>query len=130
MADENLILIDTNVLIEYMKNNGSTILEINRIGKDNISISIITYCEILFGARNKSEFNKISKYLDSMRILRLTEDISIIFKELFDRYYCSHYIDIPDALIAATSIVNHIPLFTYNLKDFKFIENLQIYNSH
>ncbi len=45
---------------------------------------------------------------------------------LIKKYAKSHSLDIPDALIAATAIVNNFKLFTYNLKDFKYIEDLHI----
>jgi len=40
-------------------------------------------------------------------------------------YSLSHKIGIPDALIAATAIVNKLRLFTANVKDFKFIPEIE-----
>ena len=36
-------------------------------------------------------------------------------------------ISVPDCLIAATSIITGYPLFTYNKKDFNFIEGVNFY---
>jgi predicted nucleic acid-binding protein len=33
----------------------------------------------------------------------------------------------PDGLIAATCLVEEIPLYTHNLKDFKFIDGLKLH---
>ena len=43
------------------------------------------------------------------------------------RYSLSHKITIPDALIAATALVHDISLYTLNIKDFRFIEELNLY---
>jgi predicted nucleic acid-binding protein len=39
-------------------------------------------------------------------------------------------ISVPDALIAAATVSNNFELFTYNRKDFDFIEGLKLYNPH
>ena len=36
-------------------------------------------------------------------------------------------LDMPDSLIAATAIELNLPLFTYNIKDFRYIPGLQLY---
>jgi predicted nucleic acid-binding protein len=47
--------------------------------------------------------------------------------DLVEKYAKSHGLKIPDALIAATSICEEMPLLTYNVKDFKFIEKIRLY---
>ena len=39
----------------------------------------------------------------------------------------SHKLTIPDALIAATALTQNIGLYTLNLKDFRFIQQLNLY---
>lgn len=50
-----MILCDTDVLIEYLKDNPqiSTILE--TFGDENLAISIVTYAELIRGALNRRE---------------------------------------------------------------------------
>ena len=43
---------------------------------------------------------------------------------LIKTYAKSHNLDIPDSLIAATVLVLSCKIFTYNLKDFKYIDGL------
>jgi len=43
------------------------------------------------------------------------------------KYTKSHGLAVPDALIAATAIVNNVKLYTLNVKDFKFIDELILY---
>ncbi len=54
--------------------------------------------------------------------------ISIITAgELMINYTLSHKLSLPEGLIAATAITVDIPLYTLNKKDFKYIENLSLY---
>jgi tRNA(fMet)-specific endonuclease VapC len=46
-----------------------------------------------------------------------------------ERYALSHKLTIPDALIAATALVNNVDLYTLNVKDFRFIEGVNLYSS-
>jgi tRNA(fMet)-specific endonuclease VapC len=127
MAQTNLILCDTNVIIDILRNKQSIIDEINSIGMENIIISTITMAELLYGAINKTEFEKIKKHTEFIRILPINESISDIFMEIVSKYALSHSIGIPDAIIAATAIFYNIELYTLNLKDFNFIPNLKLF---
>ena len=42
-------------------------------------------------------------------------------------YSLSHKLNIPDALIASTALVNQVELYTLNRKDFLFITGLKLY---
>ncbi len=83
--------------------------------------------ELYYGAINKKELNKIKRFLKSFNLLVINEEISKIALELIEKYSKSHGLEIPDALIAATSIYYDLPLLTYNKKDFKYIEGLQLF---
>ena len=124
-----MILCDTNILIELYKNNSQVIRELNRIGINKLAISIITQSELYYGAINKTELNKIKKHLTSIRILPIDLDVSNQFIQLMERYSLSHKLNIPDALIASTSLIYQFDLYTLNQKDFNFIEGLNLYKS-
>ncbi|WP_457623393.1 PIN domain-containing protein [Persephonella sp.] len=122
-----MILLDTNIIIELFKGNIETKKNLENINEKNFSISIITSMELYYGAINKRELTKIKKFLESFDLLLINEEISKISLELIEKYSKSHGLEIPDALIAATSIYYDIPLFTYNKKDFICIEGLKLY---
>lgn len=48
--------------------------------------------------------------------------------KLVYKYYLSHSLFINDAIIAACCIENRIPLYTLNVKDFKYISHLELYS--
>ncbi len=55
--------------------------------------------------------------------------ISQQFIILMENYCLSHKPGLPDALIAATAIVCHSPLYTLNTKHFQFIPDIALYQS-
>ena len=122
-----MILCDTNILIEFYKNNTAIIQELRQIGSQNLAISVITRAELYYGAINKNELKRIQKHLDLLQNIPTDRSISEQFIQLMANYSLSHKLTIPDALIAATALVNDLELYTLNIKDFSFIENLRLY---
>lgn len=61
-------------------------------------------------------------------VVQIDSAISAKAIELIESYRLSHGLQIPDAIIAAMSIVYQIPLHTYNLKDFDFIPEIALYS--
>jgi len=122
-----MVLCDTNIIIELLKGNVKVINDIEKIGLDNIGITAITEMELYFGAFNKSELKFIKKHLQGIPSYHIHNDISIMAVSLTEQYSKSHKLSIPDALIAATAIINNFELFTLNIKDFKYIPNIKLY---
>ncbi|HOD55369.1 MAG TPA: type II toxin-antitoxin system VapC family toxin [Candidatus Cloacimonadota bacterium] len=122
-----MILCDSNVLIELFKGNKNTLETLKSIGSKNIGISAVSLMELFFGARNKQELALIKDNLSMHHIFQINKNTSEIAVDLIYKYSKSHGLDIPDALIAATALDHQITLFTYNIKDFKFIENINLY---
>ncbi|QTA80221.1 Ribonuclease [Desulfonema limicola] len=122
-----MILCDTDVIIEFYKNNSQIIHELRIIGQSNIAVSAITQAELYFGALNKAELRKIQKHLKSIRVFPLDNLISRKFISLMESLSLSHKISIPDALVAATALIHSIELYTLNTTDFQFIKNIQLY---
>ncbi len=120
-----MILLDTNILIEILKDNPQTQKEIASL-QAPFSISSITAMELMVGARNKQEVKKLQQFIQLFDQIHLNESISNKALQLIMDYAKSHTLDIPDALIAASAIEYHASLFTYNRKDFKFIPSLAL----
>jgi tRNA(fMet)-specific endonuclease VapC len=124
---KTMILCDTNILIEFYKNNTAIIQELRQMGTQNLAISVITKAELYYGAVNKNELKRIQKHLDLLQNIPIDRPISEQFIQFMANYSLSHKLTIPDALIAATALVNDLELYTLNIKDFRFIENLRLY---
>lgn len=122
-----MILTDTDVIIEFLKGTEKTKKSLEQIGLKNIAISSVTIMELYYGAFDKKELQKIKKNLLSFTIFKIDEKTSDIAIELIEKYSKSHNLEIPDSLIASIAIRNDIELFTYNIKDFKYIKELKLY---
>lgn len=57
MAKKKIILCDTNIIIEFLKENTVVVKNISQIGSNSIYISTITAAELFFGALNKNELS-------------------------------------------------------------------------
>ena len=122
-----MILCDTNVIIETLKGDEKTIKIVESIGLENIAISSVTVMELYFGALNKRELNKIKKHLKALNIVHFDSDVSELAVSMIESYSKSHGLQIPDAIIAATALSLELKLFTLNLKDFRYIEHLKLF---
>ena len=120
-----MILLDTNILIEILKGDEKTIRKVQSFSEE-LAITSISVMELYYGAINKTELNKLEKFSSLFKIIQINENISKKAVQLVKSYAKSHTLDIPDSLIAATSLTNDCQLFTYNLKDFKYIEGMKL----
>jgi predicted nucleic acid-binding protein len=120
-----VVLLDTNILIEILKGNQKTIEKVQSLDV-KLCISSITVMELYYGAMNKAELTKLEKFASLFTIIELNESISKKATQLVKNYAKSHTLDIPDSLIASTSLHINSKLFTYNTKDFKYIEGIKL----
>ena len=124
-----MILCDTNILIEFYKNNSQIISELRFVGLNQLAISTITQAELYYGAINNVELKKIKKHLQLIHIFPVDITVSDQFIELMETYSLSHKLSIPDAFIASTALVHKIDLYNLNVKDFRFIVGLNLHQS-
>jgi predicted nucleic acid-binding protein len=122
-----MVLCDTNIFIEIYKGNDKVIETFKKIGQNNVAISDVSCAELLYGARNKKELNLIRKDINKLVVLPISSPISTQAVKLVEQFSLSHNLNLPDALIASTSIYHDLELYTLNLKDFKFLENFKLY---
>lgn len=129
MEEEKLVIADTDVLIEFLDRANKEVKErLLVIGIENICISEITASELLYGARDKRHWESLNKFIDQSLVLPVTREISNLHLTLVSEYSLSHKLKVQDALIAATSIKLNLELYTLNVKDFKFIKDIRLFN--
>jgi len=120
-----MILLDTNILIEILKGDTKTVETLESF-EEELIVSSISVMELYYGAINKAELNKLEKFVSLFRTIPLDTKISAQAIQLVKTYAKSHNLDIPDSLIAATALTHQCRLFTYNLKDFKYIKQIDL----
>ena len=126
--ETKLVMCDTNVFIHWFRDDSKTIKTLTTIGVENIVISAITKMELLLGAENKAELAAMKNKIQSYPVIPIIDTVSVRAIEYIENYRLSQNLQIPDALIGATAIVFDLPLFTYNLKDFRFLPNIELYD--
>ena len=127
MEETELVLCDSDVLIEFFdRKNKDVENRLVELGRENLCISSVTYSEIVFGATDKEHLLTLIKGLESFIIIDIDPRIDSIHRELVRRYSLSHKLGVQDALIASSAINFEIRLFTLNVKDFRFIEGLDL----
>jgi predicted nucleic acid-binding protein len=122
------ILCDTNILIEFYKNNSEVLWQLNQIGARNLAISVITKTELLYGAETTEELTTLEQSLAFCYCYPIDSRVSILFSEFMESYALSYRPTIPDMLVAATAIVHNVPLYTLNPENFEFIPKIWLYN--
>jgi predicted nucleic acid-binding protein len=120
------MIVDTDVLIWYMKGNAKAYKAIEN--SKNFFISVVTYMELVQGMRNKNELSQLRKALNAWnsKILYISEEISAKAMFLVEQHYLSHSIQLADALIGTTAIAYGLPILTGNDKRYKIFKDMQI----
>ena len=120
------MLFDTDVLIWHMRGNAQAS---DAVDKDDArAISVVTFMELLRGARDKREVGAIKRFLSNQefRMLPLTENIGHRASIYMEEYGLAVAMDMGDALIAATAVENREQLLTSNQRHFKPIKELDL----
>jgi len=124
--EKNYVMCDTNIFIHWFNNDKNTIEKLQQIGLQRIAISVISLMELMQGVDNKEQLKQLKRKIKHYAIVDFTKEVSELSLQLIENYKLSHNLQIPDAIIAATSVLYKIPLFTYNTKDFRFIPNIEL----
>jgi predicted nucleic acid-binding protein len=127
MGEKLNYILDTCILIDYLRGEPSVYDLLVKDDKIRLSMSTITMMELMIGALNKREVNYIQKAFKKIDIVYIDEDISRTAESLVIKYSKSHNLQIDDALIAATAIKLNSELITYNISDFRYIPDVQLY---
>jgi predicted nucleic acid-binding protein len=118
-------LIDTNVVLYYFGLALSSESEkfMDKILVEKYFISVINRIELWgFKAINKNESEALNSFIDHSTIFDLDEPIIVQTIQIRKEYN----IKLPDAIIAATCLVNDCYLITNNVRDFEKIKGLQL----
>ena len=126
-------LIDTDIIIFALRGDKTVLAKFEENKNIPISISMITYAELVFGAkRSQNERTNMLK-VNRIREIYPVEELNIGIMELFADIKANMYskairIEDMDLFIAATAIYNDLTLVTNNTKHFKNIPLLKLEN--
>lgn len=118
-------LIDTNVLIDYINDNAAPAFAANveqALAAGSV-VSVITTMELLgwrgHSAQSRRDAENLLRGMGELGLTRPVVDEVIKLRSLLA-------IKLPDAIIAASALVERLPLMTGNTGDFKAIPGLAL----
>lgn len=127
-------LLDTDIVIDFLKNQKPAIDLFRRLTNESLKISVITLMEIGYGIEKSYDPGKKKKQFRNFIEEFSIEIISIesIVAEEFVRIKIGlekqkQPLTDFDIIIAATAMVNNLTLATRNTKHFKRIKKLQLF---
>ena len=126
-------LIDTDIIIFALRGDKTVLAKFEENKNIPISISMITYAELVFGAKRSGNEQKNMLKVNRIREIYPVEELNIGIMEVFADIKTKMYaqairIEDMDLFIAATAIYNDLTLVTNNTKHFKNIPLLELEN--
>ena len=126
-------LIDTDTIIFALRGDKNVLAKFEENKNLPISISMITYAELIFGAKRSQNEQKNMIKVNHIRDIYAIEDLNEGVIEVFADVKAKMFekgirIEDMDLLIAATAIYNELTLVTNNTKHFENIPNLKLEN--
>ena len=119
-----MVLIDSDVLIDYLRGLPAAGEYFRSV--DAAAASVVSVAELISGARNDEEEAIINELLSTLHLLEVDENTAREAGRLRQRFLRSHNVEIADALIAATSILNGMQLVTLNRKHYPMLTDVLV----
>ena len=126
-----MVIVDTSIIIDHLrqtKTKDSLLMELAKNKpKEVVGISIISIQELYEGQSTKDNHKEqfLLATVSPIKILSYTYEIAKLAGEIARDL--KRPIELADATIAATAIVNNASLFTLNQKDFRGIKPLTLF---
>jgi hypothetical protein len=120
------MLFDTDVLIWVLRGNAGAADAVDSAAER--AVSIVTYMELLQGARDRREVRAVRSFLSEMgfRMVPLSENVGHRAAVYMEEYGLKAGLRLADALQAATAVENDLTLLTANRKHYAAIKDLQL----
>jgi len=118
------MLVDSNVIIDYVSNRipEKSAKQLDIYFNSNFSVSIISKIEVLGFNTQEYELEQLESFIQLSSIVYIDE--AVADKTIESRRM--KRIKLPDAIIAATALVQNCILLSHNTTDFNKIEGLQV----
>ena len=119
-------LLDTTVLIDLSRGKiaAADFFDNERQAGTELFVSVVSAMELIVGCRNKAEVAKAEKQIAGFHLVQLSPAMSQKAYDLVLTYNKSHGMMIPDALIAATALMESLELMSDNVRHFTMISDL------
>ena len=115
------LLIDTDVLIEYLRGRDRAVEYLEGLHAD-LYVSVVSIAELFAGVRCEEEEASLKQFLLTFTVLPVTQKVARLGGLYRREYRTSHGTGIADALIAATAEDSGASLVSFNRRRFPMVE--------
>ena len=118
------IIVDTDVLVDFLRGNKKAIAFVNEFSS-RIILSSIVVAELYAGVKGDAELTILENFISLFRIVPLTAVIAKnggLYKRDFGK---SHGVGLADAVLAATAIAEKAELKTLNVRHYPMLSGLE-----
>ncbi len=126
-----MVVLDTNIIIDHLRQSkdkrSALIRLVEKKPKETLALSVVSVQELYEGksTRSNSKEQFLLATIAPLKILPYTYKVAKLAGEIARDL--ARPIELADAAIAATTILNNAQLSTLNKKDFQKIKNLDLY---
>ncbi len=120
----NAILVDTDVLIDFLRGKDKAISFIEEFSH-NIILSAIVIAELYAGVKGANELSVLDNFVSFFHVIPIDSEIAKaggLYKRDFGK---SHGVGLADAILAATADKENAELKTLNVKHYPMVKNLK-----
>jgi len=117
------LLIDTDVLIDYLRDHADAVAYLEAI-TERVLVSAITVAELYAGVREGEERTALADFVKAFEIVLVDEAIATQGGLYRRDYRKSHNVGLADAIIAASAESQNAVLVTLNKKHFPMLANV------
>ena len=119
-----LILLDTDVLVDFLRGHRKAVVFVNA-HSDRIILSSIVIAELYAGVKGDNEQAALDNFVSLFQVVSVSADIAKIGGLYKRDYGRSHGVGLADAIIAATAEVENAELKTLNIKHYPMLKGLK-----
>ena len=124
MGMSNIMLVDTDILIDFLRGYNKAISFIEKFSSQ-IILSPIVVAELYAGVKGTHELAVLDNFVSHFRVIPITYEIAKVgglYKRDFGK---SHGVGLADAILAATAEKEEAELKTLNVKHYPMISGLK-----
>ena len=119
-------ILDTDVLVDVLRARPEALAWLESQPAAALGIPVITWMELIQGARDRGEQERIVSRLSAHSIVHIESGDPQLASAWFATYWLSHKVGILDCLIAAIAVRVGAPLYTFNTAHFRVIPGLDV----
>jgi tRNA(fMet)-specific endonuclease VapC len=122
------MVVDTSIIIDHLRSKDKLASRLYQLSDEpELYLSAVSMYELYMGATSKEKEKDIQLVTESLILLSFTDAVALRAAKIYHQLKKNNeMIEFRDIFIAATCLVNELPISTLNKKHFKRINGLKI----